>query len=162
MISIGNYRVDNVNWFKEHEGCDAFQCDILYLNKKIGSFSEDYMAGSDHYNFLNGSFDDNMSKLKNAAISFFDNYSKDVEYPEPEDFFIRFLQSLKEAEEKSSLDDAVVIDTLYPFDYDIVPKKDNEFLPLVITDNNKDLLRIPKVSFNINIDLTEKEADYEL
>ena len=48
-IIIEHYSVDNIKWFKEHEGMDAFKCDILYDGKKIGEFSESYMNGPDTY-----------------------------------------------------------------------------------------------------------------
>lgn len=162
MISIGDYRVDNVNWFKEHEGCDVFQCDILYLNKKIGSFSEDYMAGPDNYNFLNGSYNDNLTQLRNTAKTFFDNFSKEVEMFENEDFFIRFLQKLNEAELESALDETILIDTSYPFDYEIVPKTNNDLEPILITGKEKNKLKIPTIDFDINIDLLNMEDTYEL
>ena len=34
-ISIGDYSVDNIKYFEDHEGIDIFKCDILY---KISSY----------------------------------------------------------------------------------------------------------------------------
>jgi len=162
MISIGNYRVDNVNWFKEHEGCDAFQCNILYCNNKIGFFSEDYMNGPDNYNFYNGSTEDNFELLGKTAKAFFDAFSREEEMFKNEDFFIRFLERLNEAELESAVDDTIIIDTSYPFDYKIVAKGKDDLEPIIIKDVNKNSLRIPMIDFNVNIDLPNKEVSNEL
>lgn len=71
-ISIGDYSVDNIKYFEDHEGIDIFKCDILYNNKKIGTFSEDYMCGPSNYNF-NNNFDEELTKLRKTATSFLIN-----------------------------------------------------------------------------------------
>ena len=38
-ISIGDYSVDNIKYFEDHEGIDIFKCDILYNNKKTKDLS---------------------------------------------------------------------------------------------------------------------------
>ena len=116
-ISIGDYSVDNIKYFEDHEGIDIFKCDILYNNKKIGTFSEDYMCGPSNYNF-NNNFDEELTKLRKTATSFFNKYSND-KFFDDEDFFIYFLKSLKEANDKLKLDQKIIIDTVYPFDYTI-------------------------------------------
>lgn len=159
-ISIGNYRVDNIKYFEDHEGIDIFKCDILYNDKKIGTFSEDYMCGPSNYNFKNN-FDEELKQLRKAATSFFNRYSND-EIFEDEDFFIYFLKSLKEANDKLKLDQKIIIDTVYPFDYTIEKAEIEDTAPFIVEDdNNKKLVLLNILSFNHNISVSE-ESDYEL
>lgn len=67
-ISIGNYRVNNISYFEDHEGFTIFKCDILHNDKKIGTFSEDYMCGSNNYTFDNN-FNEELLKLRKTAAS---------------------------------------------------------------------------------------------
>lgn len=159
-ISIDNYRVDNIKYFEDHEGIDIFKCDILYNDKKIGTFSEDYMCGPNNYNF-NNNFDEEIKQLRNIATSFFNRYSKD-EILADEDFFIYFLKSLKEANDKLKLDQKIIIDTVYPFDYTIEKAEKEDIAPFIVEDdNNKKLVLSNILSFNYNISVSE-ESDYEL
>ena len=72
-ISIGNYRVNNIKYFEDHEGFTIFKCDILHNDKKIGTFSEDYMCGPNNYTFDNN-FNEELLKLRKTAANFFDKY----------------------------------------------------------------------------------------
>lgn len=159
-ISIGNYRVDNIKYFEDHEGIDIFKCDILYNDKKIGTFSEDYMCGPSNYNF-NNSYDEELLKLRKTATSFFDKYSND-KFFDDEDFFILFLKSLKEANDELKIDQEIIIDTVYPFDY-IIQKSDSEDIsPFIIEDDNNKKLVLPNIlALDYNISVCE-ESDYEL
>lgn len=160
LISIDNYRVDNIKYFEDHEGIDIFKCDILYNNKKIGTFSEDYMCGPSNYNF-NNNFDEELARLRKTATSFFNKYSNDDFYDD-EDFFIMFLKKLKEANDKLNLDQEIVIDTFYPFDYTIQNTQIDDISPTIIEDGNNKKLVLPNIlNFNYNIS-TDKEDDYEL
>lgn len=159
-ISIGDYRVDNIKYFEDHEGIDIFKCDILYNDKKIGTFSEDYMCGPNNYNF-NNNYDEELLKLRKTATSFFDKYSND-KFFDDEDFFILFLKSLKEANDELKIDQEIIIDTVYPFDY-IIQKSDSEDIsPFIIENGNNKKLVLPNIlAFNYNISICE-EPDYEL
>ena len=149
-ISIGDYSVDNIKYFEDHEGIDIFKCDILYNNKKIGTFSEDYMCGPSNYNF-NNNFDEELARLRKTATSFFNKYSND-----------KFLKKLKEANDKLNLDQEIVIDTFYPFDYTIQNTQIDDISPTIIEDGNNKKLVLPNIlNFNYNIS-TDKEDDYEL
>ena len=157
-VSINEYRVDNINWFKEHEGLDAFQCDIIYSNEKIGFFSEDYMNGPDNYSF-NKDFDEELKKLRKASESFFKNYSKEQHFDD-EDFFIRFLMSLNEATVEAKEGQAIIITTSYPYDYKI-DKNSKLIEPTIIHDKDYDKLMIPVLPLNLNLQTlveTEKET----
>lgn len=159
-ISIGDYCVDNIKYFEDHEGIDIFKCDILYNNKKIGTFSEDYMCGPSNYNF-NNNFDEELAKLRKTATSFFNKYSND-KFFDDEDFFIYFLKSLKEANDKLKLDQKIIIDTVYPFDYTIEKAEIEDTAPFIIEDDNNKKLVLPNIlAFNYNISVCE-ESDYEL
>lgn len=153
-ISIGDYRVDNIKYFEDHEGIYIFKCDILHNDKKIGTFSEDYMCGPNNY-------DEELLKLRKTAASFFDKYSND-KFFDDEDFFILFLKSLKEANDELKIDQEIIIDTVYPFDY-IIQKSDSEDIsPFIIEDGNNKKLVLPNIlAFNYNIYICE-EPDYEL
>lgn len=153
MIGINGYSVDNINWFKDHEGIYIFQCDILYENIKIGEFSEDYMNGPDQMRF-NDNFDSELNKIKEVAISFFDKYSSDESFIKNEDFFIRFLKSLYEANEELEDNQKIKISANYPYDYEII--SDNK---LNINSDDKNKLIINK---NENLVISEKDNDYEI
>lgn len=157
-ISIGEYSVDNINWFKEHEGLDAFQCDIIYCDNKIGFFSESYMNGPDDYTF-NNDFDEELKKLRETANKFFDKYSKDDKLFTTEDFFIRFLKRLKEAGDMANDRQKIVISTSYPYDYKIEDNK-NVLSPTVLEDIESNKLVIPVFPLNINIEVNDMEEDY--
>ncbi len=159
-ISIGDYRVDNIKYFEDHEGIDIFKCDILHNDKKIGTFSEDYMCGPNNYNF-NNNYDEELLKLRKTAASFFDKYSNDKFFND-EDFFILFLKSLKEANDELKIDQEIIIDTVYPFDY-IIQKSDSEDIsPFIIEDGNNKKLVLPNIlAFNYNISVC-KDDGYEL
>ena len=138
-ISIGDYSVDNIKYFEDHEGIDIFKCDILYNNKKICTFSEDYMCGPSNYNF-NNNFDEELTKLRKTATSFFNKYSND----------------------KLKLDQKIIIDTVYPFDYTIEKAEIEDTAPFIIEDDNNKKLVLPNIlAFNYNISVCE-ESDYEL
>lgn len=159
-ISIGSYRVNNISYFEDHEGFTIFKCDILHNDKKIGNFSEDYMCGSNNYTFDNN-FNEELLKLRKTAANFFDKYSNDDFYDD-EDFFIMFLKNLKEANDKLNLDQEIVIDTFYPFDYTIQNTQIDDISPTIIEDGNNKKLVLPNIlNFNYNIS-TDKEDDYEL
>lgn len=159
-ISIGNYRVNNISYFEDHEGFTIFKCDILHNDKKIGTFSEDYMCGSNNYTFDNN-FNEELLKLRKTAANFFDKYSNDDFYDD-EDFFIMFLKNLKEANDKLNLDQEIVIDTFYPFDYTIQNTQIDDISPTIIEDGNNKKLVLPNIlNFNYYIS-TDKEDDYEL
>lgn len=159
-ISIGNYRVNNISYFEDHEGFTIFKCDILHNDKKIGTFSEDYMCGSNNNTFDNN-FNEELLKLRKTAANFFDKYSNDDFYDD-EDFFIMFLKNLKEANDKLNLDQEIVIDTFYPFDYTIQNTQIDDISPTIIEDGNNKKLVLPNIlNFNYNIS-TDKEDDYEL
>lgn len=159
-ISIGDYSVANINWFKEHEGLDAFQCDILFCGQKIGFFSEDYMNGPDNYTFIDD-FDKELEKLRTTAKQFFDKYSKDPDLYKTEDFFIRFLKSLKEASNDSNIVSKISINTSYPYDYEIL-KNDNQTVPTIKENEDSNNIVIPIIPFSINIDVSdEKDDEYE-
>lgn len=49
MASIKGISVKNVVNFKGHEGEDLVQCDVCYLGKKVGFFSQDSWGGEDHF-----------------------------------------------------------------------------------------------------------------
>lgn len=159
-ISIGNYRVNNIKYFEDHEGFTIFKCDILHNDKKIGTFSEDYMCGPNNYTFDNN-FNEELLKLRKTAANFFDKYSNDDFYDD-EDFFIMFLKNLKEANDKLNLDQEIVIDTFYPFDYTIQNTQIDDISPTIIEDGNNKKLVLPNIlNFNYNIS-TDKEDDYGL
>ena len=161
ILSIGDYSVNDINWFKEHEGFDAFYCNILYCGEKIGSFSEDYMNGPDHYTFEND-FDDEIKKLRKTAKQFFDKYSKDPDLYRNEDFFIRFLKKLKEASNESNINSKISINTCYPYDYEIL-KNDNQTIPTIRESKDSNNLIIPIIPLPINIDvIAKKEDEYEI
>ena len=161
--TINEYSVDNIKWFKEHEGFDAFKCDIKYQDNIIGSFSENYMNGPDEY-YFKGNFNDELEKLRDAANSFFEKYSKDKDliankFGTNEDFFIRFLRNLEEASTNAIEGEEIYISTSYPFNYEIEKNKSLNNPKLYIdTDENK--LIIPVIMFNINIDTMEKDEEY--
>lgn len=159
-ISIGNYRVNNISYFEDHEGFTIFKCDVLHNDKKIGTFSEDYMCGPNNYIFDNN-FNEELLKLRKTAANFFDKYSNDDFYDD-EDFFIMFLKNLKEANDKLNLDQEIVIDTFYPFDYTIQNTQIDDISPTIIEDGNNKKLVLPNIlNFNYNIS-TDKEDDYGL
>lgn len=158
-ISIGDYRVDNVNWFKEHEGLDAFQCDIIYCDKKIGFFSENYMAGPDEYKFDND-YKEEIEKLRETAKAFFERYSKEENNLVCEDMFIRFLCSLSEASKEATEKQKIVIETSFPYNYEL---EDNEkvLAPAFLKGEEFDKLVIPVFPLSINIDVIDREDEYE-
>lgn len=49
MASIKGISVKNVVMFKGHEYEDLVQCDVCYLGKKVGFFSQDSWGGEDHF-----------------------------------------------------------------------------------------------------------------
>lgn len=157
-VSINEYRVENINWFKEHEGLDAFQCDIIHSDEKIGFFSEDYMNGPDNYNFITD-YDEELKKLREASKSFFKEYSKEEELFMEEDFFIRFLASLNEATEKAKEGQSIIINTNYPYDYKI-DKTSKLMEPTIKQEKDYNQLMIPVVAFNLNLQ-TIKEIEKE-
>lgn len=163
-IIIEHYSVDNIEWFKEHEGMDAFKCDILYDGKKIGEFSEHYMNGPDIY-----SFDiDEIKKLRETATKFFKAYSKDEDlitdrFSSNEDFFIRFLRNLKEAIDLSQNGDGIEISTSYPFEYVIYENVKEEDGGFYKNDNDyKILFPVKPCKTNITVPKQKKEENYEL
>jgi len=161
-IIIEHYSVDNIKWFKEHEGMDAFKCDILYDGKKIGEFSEHYMNGPDIYSLGI----DEIKKLRETATKFFGTYSKDEDlitdrFSSNEDFFIRFLRNLKEASELAENGDGIEISTSYPFEYTIyenVKEEKNGFYE----ENNEYKILFPVRPCKTNITVSEKEETHEL
>ena len=157
VITIGDYSVANISWFKEHEGLDAFQCDILYCGERIGFFSEDYMNGPDNYSFINN-FDDEIQKLRTTAKNFFDKYSTDPDMYKTEDFFIRFLKSLKEASNDSNIVSKISINTSYPYDFEIL-RNDNQTTPTIKENVGRNFLIIPVIPFSINIDVSDEKDD---
>ena len=75
---------------------------------------------------------------------------------------IMFLKNLKEANDKLNLDQEIVIDTFYPFDYTIQNTQIDDISPTIIEDGNNKKLVLPNIlNFNYNIS-TDKEDDYEL
>lgn len=48
MASIHGLQLKAVNLFEDHEGCPAYQGNIYLSNRKIGTYSNDYMCGPDH------------------------------------------------------------------------------------------------------------------
>lgn len=164
-IKIDNYSVDNINWFKEHEGLDAFQCDILYDNKKIGFFSESYMAGPDDYKF-DGDYDSELKKLRESANNFFKKYSSDTDlvnntFNSNEDFLIRFMRSLKEASKEATEGEEIHISTSYPFDYEI-KKCDKLIEPTLYHDVEENRLIFSILPLGLNLQVSEQENDYGL
>lgn len=118
------------------------------------------MCGSNNYTFDNN-FNEELLKLRKTAANFFDKYSNDDFYDD-EDFFIMFLKNLKEANDKLNLDQEIVIDTFYPFDYTIQNTQIDDISPTIIEDGNNKKLVLPNIlNFNYNIS-TDKEDDYEL
>lgn len=159
-VSINGYRVENINWFKEHEGLDAFQCDIIHSNEKIGFFSEDYMNGPDNYSF-NNDFEKELNKIRMASRSFFDTYSKDAGLFRDEDFFIRFLRTLNEASEEAKEGNRITISTSYPYNYEI-GQVSEVFEPTIKFGKNYNLLVIPVLPINFNLQtLVEIEKENE-
>ena len=163
-VMIGNFSVDNVKWFEDHEEMDIFKCDILYDGEIIGEFSEDYMNGPDIYDL-----DDNkMEQLRATANEFFKKYSKDDDlvknrFSNNEDFLIRFLRNLNEAIEVGKNSKGLLISTSYPFEYDICNKindKDN----LVLETDNEYKMFFPIIPNEININLSnlKNEENHEI
>lgn len=157
-VSIGGYKIGNVNWFKEHEGMDAFQCDIYKNNKKIGRFSESYMNGPDEY-FFNNEYELELNELRKTAEIFFDKFSSDNEnsnYLEQEDFFIRFLLKLNEACYETEDNQELHISANYPYDYEI--KKSKDLIDSFVKENK---LVIPNIFVAMNFDLgSDEDHDY--
>ena len=51
MASINEIQVKGIKDFKDHEGYTIHQGTIYYKGKKLGSWSQDYMYGPDHFDF---------------------------------------------------------------------------------------------------------------
>lgn len=158
--TIGEYSVDNVKYFDDHEGMSIFKCDILYCHEKIGTFSEDYYNAPAEMHFYND-FDEELNKIRKTAKEFFKKYSKENKLIANEDFFIRFLTSLNFAEQEANTNQKITISTSYPYEYEI--NHNEELLaPIILENKEENKLEIPILPFTINIDVLYKENKYEL
>ncbi len=161
-VTIGDYSVGDVSWFKDHEGMDIFNCYILYNGKQIGFFSESYMNGPDEYTFV-GNFEKELKKLRKTAEQFFEKSSNEDEICRNEDFFIRLLRNIKEASmEIKNPKQKVEISTSYPYEYKITDNE-SDIAPSLKDEDNKKFLVIPCSDLTMNIDVEmDKEEEHEL
>lgn len=52
MAKIYGFSVKSLKSFKDHEGITCYSGNLYLKNKKIGTWSQDYMAGPDHFDLI--------------------------------------------------------------------------------------------------------------
>jgi len=131
MASINGYELKKINWFKEHEGLDAFQAEIWKDHEKIGFFSESYMNGDDEYTFYdNRNYEKEIHALKATGLKYFKAINEDIGLYEKnysDDCLIRCLRVLSETQktfQKRNLE-FIIVQAKHPYDTIELKKSDN-------------------------------------